>query len=79
MNTILDALAAQIKANTDAEASAVVLINGFAARVQAAVTAALAGGATVTELAPIQAEIDAMNASASALASAVVANTPVTN
>lgn len=76
-NPILDTLAAQVQANTDAEASATTLINGFAARVQAAITAALAGGATAAELAPIQAEVDALKASAAALAAAVVANTPV--
>ncbi len=75
MNPILQALADQVKKNTDTEASAVLLINGFAARVQAAVDAALAGGATAAELAPIQAEVDAMKASADALAAAVTANT----
>jgi hypothetical protein len=76
MNPILQALADQVKATTDVEASATLLINGFAARIQAAVTAALAGGATTAQLAPIQAEVDAMKASAAALASAVTANTP---
>ncbi len=75
-NSILDALAAQVKATTDAEQSAVTLINGFAQRVQDAVNAAIAGGATAAELAPVQAEVDAMKASATALAAAVVANTP---
>ncbi len=75
-NTLLDALASQVKANTDIEASAVTLINGFAARMDAAIAAALAGGATAAELAPIQAEVDAMKASASALANAITANTP---
>lgn len=75
MAAVLDALTAQVKANTDAEASAITLINGIAARIQAAVSAAIAGGATAAELAPVQAEIDAMNASATALSAAVVANT----
>ena len=73
---LLDDLAKQVQANTDAEASAVLFINGEAARIQAAVDKALAGGATAAELAPIQAEIDAMKASADALGAAVVANTP---
>ena len=73
---ILDDLAAQVKANTDVEDSATLLINGFAARVQAAVDKALAGGATAAELAPVQAEVDAMKTSAAALSSAVAANTP---
>jgi hypothetical protein len=75
-NPTLDALAAQVKANTDVEASATQLINGIAARVQAAVDKAIAGGATAADLAPVQAEVDAMKASADALSAAVVANTP---
>jgi hypothetical protein len=73
---ILDDLAAQVKANTDVEDSATLLINGFAARVQAAVDKALAGGATAEQLAPIQDEVTAMKRSADALAAAVVSNTP---
>lgn len=73
---ILDDLAAQVKANTDVEDSATLLINGFAARVQAAVDKALAGGATAEQLAPIQDEVTAMKRSADALSAAVVANTP---
>lgn len=65
---ILDDLEAQVKANTDAEASAVVLINGFAARLQAAKDSG--------DPARVQAVIDAMKASADKLGAAVVANTP---
>lgn len=75
MNPILQALADQVKATTDVEASAVTLINGFAARVADAVQKAIAGGATADQLAPIQAEIDAMKQSAAQLAAAVAANT----
>lgn len=75
-NSILDALAAQVKAATDAEDSATLLINGIAARIQAAVDAAIAGGATAAELAPVQAEVDALKVSSDALSAAVVANTP---
>jgi len=74
-NPILDQLAAQVQANTDVEASAVIALNGVAARIQAAVDAALANGATAAELAPVQAEVDGLNASATALAAAVAANT----
>lgn len=74
-NPILAALEAQVAATTTVEASAVTLINGFASRVQAAVAAAIANGATAEELAPVQAEINAMQASSNALASAVAANT----
>ena len=74
--TILDELAAQVAATQQVEASAVALINGFAARQQVAVDAAIANGATAEQLAPVQAEIDAMKASSDALAAAITANTP---
>lgn len=74
MAAVLDALAAQVATNVSVEASAVDVINGIAARVQAAVAAALANGATAEELAPVQAEVDSMKASADAL-SAAIANT----
>jgi hypothetical protein len=73
---VLDDLASQVKANTDAEAAAVVVLNGIGARVQAAVQAAIANGATAEELAPVQAEVDSLKASADALSAAIVANTP---
>lgn len=60
---------------TTVEASAATLISGIAARVKTAVDAALANGATADELAPVQAEVDALNASSKALSDAVVANT----
>ena len=75
-NPTLEALAAQVKANTDAEAAAVIVLNGIAGRIQAAVDAAIAGGATKEELAPVQGEVDSLKASADALSAAVVANTP---
>lgn len=73
---ILDDLQAQVAATVTVEGSAVTLINGFAARMQAAVDAALAGGATAAQLAPVQDEINAMKTSSDALAAAVTANTP---
>jgi len=75
-NPVLDALAAQVKANTDAEDSATLLINGIAARIQAAVDAAIANGATAEELVPVTDEVAALKKSADALSAAVVANTP---
>lgn len=72
---ILASLEAQVRATTEIETSAVTLINGFSARVQAAVDAAIAGGATAEQLAPVQTEVDALTASNSALAAAVAANT----
>jgi len=75
-NPVLDALAAQVKANTDAEASAVIVLNGIAKRIADAVAAAIANGATAEELAPVSDEVAALKASSDALAAAVVANTP---
>jgi hypothetical protein len=73
---ILDDLAAAVADSNTVAASATTLINGFAARQQAAIAEALALGATAEELAPIQAEVDALKASASALSAAITANTP---
>jgi hypothetical protein len=52
--------------------SATVALNGVAARIQAAVDAAIANGATAAELAPVQDEVNALKASSDALAQAVV-------
>jgi hypothetical protein len=73
---ILDDLAAQVKATTDAEDAAILLLNGIAARIQAAVDAALVGGATAAQLAPVQDEVNALKAKTDELSAAVVANTP---
>lgn len=54
--------------------SATLFINGTQARLEAAVAAALANGATEAELAPVQAEIDEMAAKRTALAEAIAAN-----
>ena len=62
----LTALTAQVKANTDAEASAVLLIQGLVAQIAAAGTDPVA----------LKALQDNLKASADALAAAVVANTP---
>jgi len=72
---VLEDLAAQAKVNEDAEASAVIVLNGIAARIQTAVDAAIAGGATAAELAPVQDEVNALKASSDALSAAIVANT----
>ena len=74
-NPVLDQLAAQVTANTTVEASAVIALNGIAARIQAAVDAALANGATAAELAPVTDEITALQGSATALSDAIAANT----
>jgi hypothetical protein len=75
-SAILTKLDAEVTKATTVMASAVILINGIAARVQAAVDAALANGATAAELAPVQAEADALAASSTDLANAVSENTP---
>lgn len=67
MSQEFDALKAQVKANTDAEAAAVVLINGIADRIAAA-------GEDPVALSALSADL---KASADALSAAVVANTPV--
>lgn len=76
-NPTLDALAAAVTAETTVSASAVALLNGIGARIQAAVDAAIAGGASADDLKPVQAEVDSLTASTAALSAAVQANTPV--
>lgn len=73
---VLDDLAAQVTATVGVEASAVAALNGVAARVQAAVDAALLNGATAAQLAPVTDEVNSLKGSADALAAAVAANSP---
>jgi len=61
---------------TTVQASAATLIRGFASRQQAAIDQALANGATAEQLAPVQAEVDALNTGAADLSAAVAENTP---
>jgi hypothetical protein len=61
---------------TDAMAAGAILIRGIKARQDAAIAAAIANGATAEQLAPVQAEADALGASADDLAAAVLENTP---
>ena len=75
-NPTLDALAAQVTATNTVIGSATQLINGIADRIQAAVDAAVAGGATAADLAPVTDEVNALKAASDALAAAVQANTP---
>lgn len=62
----MDDLKAQVQANNDLEASAVVLINGIADRIKAA----------GTDPAALKALTDSLKTSDDALAAAVAANTP---
>jgi hypothetical protein len=73
-NPTLDNLAAAVTKIEGVADSAIALINGIAARIQAAVDAAIAGGASAADLAPVQAEVDGLNAKADALAASVAAN-----
>lgn len=75
MSVELDALTAQVKKNTDVEKSALALIQGFNAKLDAAIAAALAQGATpevLQALTDLSAEIKAGD---DELAAAVLANT----
>lgn len=74
-NASIDALVAAVTAEDTAVQSAIVLINGFSKRVSDAVAAALAGGATAADLAPITAVVADIQAQTNQLATAVAANT----
>ena len=56
------------------EDSAIAFINGEAARLQAAVDAALANGATAEQIVPITDEVEALKVKSDALAAALAAN-----
>jgi hypothetical protein len=72
--TVLADLTAAVTNIVGVAQSAEAALNGVAARIQAAVDAALANGATAAELAPVQDEVNALNAEAANLAAAVAAN-----
>lgn len=74
----LKALADQVAASVTVEQSAVQLMNGFAQRVNDAVAAAIAANPAITaaDLQGITDETAALQASATAMAAAVTANTP---
>lgn len=72
----IDDLKAEVAADKEVESSAVTLLNGIQARIDAAVAAAQSAGATDAQLADIQAVSDALAAQREELSAAVVANTP---
>lgn len=74
-NPIIDALLAQAAENEKVEDSAVIVINGIQARIDAAVQAALANGATAEQLAPVTQVSTDLKTHADALGAAVAANT----
>ena len=73
-NATIDALIAQIEATKGVLDSCDVFINGMAARIQAAVDAAIAGGVSAADMAPVQAEIDSLKAESDKVAAALAAN-----
>ncbi len=54
--------------------SATVVINGISARIKAAIDQAVAGGASTSDLEPVQKLVNDLNTDADALAAAVAAN-----
>lgn len=75
-NPILADLDSSVSEATTVMKGAQILIEGIAGRIQAAVDAAIANGATAEELAPVSAEVTALRSSSTALQASVVANTP---
>lgn len=73
-NPVVQAAIDAITKAKGAEESATLLINSIAGRIQAAVDAALANGATEAELAPLTQLVADVNADTDALAAAVAAN-----
>jgi len=71
----IDNLVNEVSEETTIMASATALINGFQARVDAAVAAAIAGGATAAQLQVLTQLQSDLNTSGDTLAAAVQANT----
>jgi hypothetical protein len=73
----LQALQDQVTKSTDAEAAAVLLLNGIAARIDAAVAGAILAHPSITaeQLAGITAETASLKKSAEDLGSAIIENT----
>ena len=74
VSPVLANIVTEVTEAKGAMSSATLAITGFAARQQAAIDAALELGATAEELAPIQAEVDALSATTDALAAAIASN-----
>jgi len=73
---VIDDLVAQATVNESVEDSAVIVLNGLQARIDAAVQAALAGGATADQLSAVTQISTDLKSHADAMAAAVAANTP---
>lgn len=74
----ITALQAEVANNTTVEKSALVLIQGFAARLDAAVAAAQAAGASPAQLQSLTDLSTSLKSNDDELAAAVTANTPAT-
>lgn len=72
----IDALTAAVAREKTVDDSAIALINGFQARLDAAVAAASAAGATAAQLKSLTDLSTAIGKDSDELASAVAANTP---
>jgi hypothetical protein len=72
----IEALRVEVERNKSVDDSAIALLNGIAARIQAAVDAATAAGATAEQVAQTQALANSLKSDTDALAAAVTANTP---
>ncbi len=76
MPQVIDDLTAQVGATTTVIDSAVALINGIQTRIDDAVKAAIANGATAEQLAPLADLSTTLKNEDDKLAAAVAANTP---
>lgn len=74
-NPVFQELSDAVARNSEVDQSAIELINGIAERIETAVDAAVANGATEQELQPVIEEVNALRASNEQLAQSVAANT----
>lgn len=72
---LLDQLTTEVASNHTVDGSAVTFIQGVPGLIAAAVAEATKNGATEAQLAPLQALIDDIKASSTAVAAAITANT----
>ena len=75
-NPIVDAAIAQMTSTDTVLDSAIVYVNAVPKAIQAAVDAALAGGATAADLKPVSDLVTVMQGKSDALVAAIAANTP---
>jgi hypothetical protein len=75
-NPVIGTLTTEVGEATTIMASATALIGGIQGRIESAVAAALANGATEAELQPLNDLVAALDTEGNALAAAVEANTP---